>query len=113
MGDTSEQEARCSDVEGPASSKKKSPTGRDTGASLDCAVEATVQGAGSAFSGSAAIVEGTEGQEVHVVIPLAGSSVTAAADLELDVVSALEVRISGPEGLSVSVTLPVQVAPSS
>lgn len=110
--DTSEQEARCSDVEGPASSKKKSPTGRDTGASLDCAVEATVQEAGSAFSGSAAIVEGTEGQEVHVVIPLAGSSVTAAADLELDV-SALEVRISGPEGLSVSVTLPVQVAPSS
>jgi len=129
---TAEQEARSGDIEGPASNKKKSPTGGDTGAlpnyndMLKAAKgeapkakpeKAAAEDAGkvtdnSAFSGSATIVEGAEGQEVHVVIPLAGSSVSSAADLELDI-SASEVRISGPGGLSVSVLLPDEVEPSS
>lgn len=112
---TTEQEARSSDVVKPASNKQNSPTGRDTGAPLDAAADsakAIGEEESNAFSGSATIVEGSEGQEVHVVIPLAGSSVTSAADLDLDV-SASEVRISGPQGLSVSVVLPAMVTPSS
>jgi hypothetical protein len=121
-----EQEAKCCDVGTPASRKQKSPTGGDTSAgsggyntdSLRCASvadqphQARVEEAANAFSGSATIVEGAEGQEVHVVVPLAGSSVASAADLDLDM-SASEVRITGPGGLSVSVTLPIEVEPGS
>lgn len=67
---------------------------------------------GNAFTGSATIVQGTEGQEVHVVLPLAGTSITSAADLDLDI-SAKEVRVGGPGGLSVSVALPTEVEPGS
>jgi len=62
--------------------------------------------------GSSTIVEGAEGQEVHVVVPLSGSGVKSAADLELDV-SISEVRVSGPGGLSVTVLLPARVDPST
>lgn len=109
---TIEQEAKSCDIESPASRKKKSPTGADLGAPSisDLAPEGGVDETGNAFSGSATVIE--ESQEVHVVIPLAGSSVTAATDLDLDI-SAWEVRIAGPGGLSVSVTLPAAVEPGS
>jgi hypothetical protein len=118
---STEQEASLGDVESPASQKQKSPTGGDTGSPLDGGnlqeadarpETATAAEAGSAFSGSCTIVDGADDQEVHVVVPLAGSAVTSAADLDLDV-SASEVRISGPGGLTLSVSLPAEVDPGS
>jgi len=118
---TIEQEAKLGDVESPASHKQKSPTAGDTAASLDDAnvSEASKQPQttiteepGHVFRGSSTIVQGAEGQEVHVVVPLSGSAVTSAADLELDV-STSEVRITGPAGLSVTVVLPARVDPST